>query len=201
VCIGGSPPGRRRADAVAAAVVTLVLGGARSGKSEFAERLARRLGEPVRYVATGAADGDPDWTERIVRHKERRPDGWQTIDLGLGGDLAAAIEIDGPVLVDSLGTWVAGLEGFGEPVGASTPTERLLEALDRRRAGGDVTILVSDEVGGGVHPPTAVGRAFRDALGRLNALVSATVADDVFLVVAGRVLRLGEPIGVWGGSS
>lgn len=159
-------------------MITLVLGGARSGKSEIAERLAGRTGEPVTYLATGLAT-DPDMAARIEAHRRRRPAHWSTLECGaeLVDALAAA---RGAVLVDALGTWLAQLAGF------EVDTEALCRAL-RSRAG--PTVVVSDEVGMGVHPATAAGRRFRDALGALNQAVAA-VADDAFLVVAGRMLAL-----------
>lgn len=166
-------------------MVTLVLGGARSGKSEVAERLAARAGGPVTYVATYVApDGahDSDMAERVEAHRRRRPPGWATVEVGAG--LPEALEsVVGTALVDSLGTWVAGHEGFAVDTGA------LCAALGRRHA---PTVVVSEEVGLGVHPSTESGRLFRDALGSLNTAVAA-VADEVMLVVAGRVLTLERP--------
>jgi adenosylcobinamide kinase / adenosylcobinamide-phosphate guanylyltransferase len=161
-------------------VITFVLGGARSGKSEAAERMAGRLGQAVTFVATGAAR-DEDMAERIAAHRRRRPPAWSTVEVDDG--LARALsELDGPVLVDALGTWLSGHDGF------EVDADELCQALRTRR--GD-TVVVSDEVGLGVHPSSEAGRHFRDALGVLNQQVAA-VADDVFLVMAGRVLRL-EP--------
>jgi adenosyl cobinamide kinase/adenosyl cobinamide phosphate guanylyltransferase len=142
-------------------VITLVLGGTRSGKSEVAEALAGDGGTPVTYVATGQAT-DEDMAARIARHRARR---------------SAA------VLVDSLGTWVAG-------DAALAPATSALCAALRSRPGD--TVVVSEEVGLGVHPPTEVGRRFADALGELNRAV-ADEADRVLLVVAGRVLPLDRP--------
>ncbi|MDQ6783731.1 MAG: bifunctional adenosylcobinamide kinase/adenosylcobinamide-phosphate guanylyltransferase [Actinomycetota bacterium] len=162
--------------------VTLVLGGARSGKSAVAERLAEPLGD-VTFVATGAVDrSDPEWAARIAGHRSRRPSRWSTVELGPAGDLAASLgAIDGPVLVDSLGTWVAGHPDF------VVDCSQLVAALAERR---QPTILVSDEVGMGVHPSTATGRRFRDALGGVNRAV-ADASATVLLVVAGRTLPLG----------
>lgn len=169
---------------------TLVLGGARSGKSEAAERMAgqaaARTGAAVTYLATGTAT-DPDMAARIERHRRRRPPGWSTVEVGtdLGGDLPAALDaVVGAALVDSLGTWVAGRDGF--VVDASA----LCAALARRSA---PTFVVSEEVGLGVHPSSEAGRLFRDALGALNLAV-AEAADRVVLVVAGRVLPLDRPV-------
>lgn len=168
--------------------ITLVLGGARSGKSDVAERLALDLGPSVTYVATAeVADGDAEWAERVRRHRERRPERWATVEVSPADELAAILRsITGPALVDSLGTWVAGLPEFGD----DATTVGFCRALTDRRASGDPTIVVSDEVGLGVHPSTHEGRLFRDALGVVNREV-ATVADSVVLVVAGRVLALG----------
>lgn len=163
-------------------VITLVLGGARSGKSELAERLAERSGQAVTYVATGVAT-DPEMAARIAAHRLRRPQAWQTVEVG--EDLAAAVsELSGSVLVDSLGTWLARLDGFEDDF------VRLAGALAARA--GD-TVVVSDEVGLGVHPSSEAGRQFRDALGQLNRTV-ADAADEVLLVVAGRVIRMEEMI-------
>lgn len=164
-------------------MITLVLGGSRSGKSEVGERLAARVGDDVTYVATGIAE-DEDFAARIARHRARRPPAWTTVEVGRDGRLAATLRMTAaPVLVDSLGTWVAGAEDF------DVDLDELCAALVARA---HPTIVVSDEVGMGVHPPTEVGRAFRDALGDANRRV-ADVADEVLLVVAGRVLALGRP--------
>lgn len=173
-----------------AAEITLVLGGARSGKSEVAERLALGLGSAVTYVATAETPrDDAEWAERVRRHRERRPSDWDTVEVGRAGDLGALLSsLGGPALVDSLGTWVAGLAGFGDGESAWA----LARALTSRRGAGHPTIVVSEEVGLGVHPSTAAGRLFRDALGVLNREVAA-VSDSVLLVVAGRVLPLGAP--------
>jgi adenosylcobinamide kinase / adenosylcobinamide-phosphate guanylyltransferase len=158
-------------------VIALVLGGARSGKSAFAERLAGSLPPPVTYVATGTASDDA-MAERIARHRARRPASWRTEEVG--PDLVEALlRLTGTVLVDSLGSWVAACDMA--PDAAS-----LQRALRRRR--GDA-VLVGEEVGLGAHPPTALGVRFVDAVGEVNAAV-ADVADDAHLVVAGRGLRL-----------
>jgi len=154
-------------------VITLVLGGARSGKSALAERLAGT--GPVTYLATGLAAEMP---ERVAAHRARRPPTWTTVE---SQDLLGALPgLAGTVVVDSLTAWVAAAEGF------SVDTDALCAVLADH--GGDL-VIVSDEVGLGVHPSTAAGRLFRDALGLVNQAVAA-VADDVLLVVAGRALRL-----------
>ncbi|MEY2448506.1 MAG: adenosylcobinamide kinase / adenosylcobinamide-phosphate guanylyltransferase [Acidimicrobiaceae bacterium] len=161
-------------------MITLVLGGARSGKSDTAERMAAERSTAVVYVATAILDGDADLAARVAAHQVRRPANWKTIEAG--ADLVGALRsaTDGTVLLDALGPWVAGHDRFAVDVHA------LLDALSHRS--GD-TIVVSEEVGLGVHPSTEAGRQFRDALGDVNRAV-ADVADEVFLVVAGRVLPL-----------
>jgi adenosyl cobinamide kinase/adenosyl cobinamide phosphate guanylyltransferase len=156
-----------------------VLGGIRSGKSQLGARLATRHGAAVTVIAPTRAPDDPDLAARVRAHQEHRPASWTTVECGprLPAALAGAT---GPVLVDSLGTWVAQTPDF-----AVDPSE-LLDALARRAA---PTVLVTEEVGLSVHPPTRSGRRFADALGSLNAAV-AEIADEVLLVVAGRVVRL-----------
>lgn len=161
-------------------MITLVLGGARSGKSAVAERLAGRLPPPVTYVATAVVDpADEDHAARIAAHVARRDPGWSTVEAGAG--LVDALRTTtGSVIVDSLGTWVAAVLDRGVDAG------ELVDVLTRRT--GDA-VVVSEEVGLGVHPSSEVGRRFRDALGDVNQAVAA-VADEVLLVVAGRVLPL-----------
>ena len=163
-------------------MITLVLGGTRSGKSEVAERLAGRHGGAVTYVATGTAT-DPDMAARIARHRARRPAGWSTVEVeaAAAASLPALLAgLEGQVLVDSLGTWVAAYPDLA-PDGPA-----LCAALAGREG---ATVLVSEEVGLGVHAPTEVGRRFADSLGTLNRQV-ADAADRVLLVIAGRVLPL-----------
>lgn len=160
-------------------MITVVLGGARSGKSEIAERLAGRLSRSVTYVATATMGEDREWHERIARHRDRRSPDWKTLEAG--ADLVSALcSVDGTVLVDALGPWVAAHADF------AVDTAALVNALTNRR--GD-SVVVSEEVGLGVHPSTESGRHFRDALGDVNRAVGA-IADEVLLVVAGRVLPL-----------
>ncbi len=154
--------------------LTLVLGGARSGKSAVAEAL---VGDDAVYVATAAVTDD-DFAARVERHRERRPASWMTVESG--ADLPATVRAlpDRPALIDSLGTWVARCDGFVVDV------DDLVDALRGRTA-----VVVSEEVGLGVHPETEVGRRWRDALGDVNQAM-ASVADRVLLVVAGRTLEL-----------
>ena len=158
-------------------MITLVLGGARSGKSDLAQRLLEDA-DPVTVVVTGTATDD-DMAARIEAHRARRPAAWRTVEAG--ADLPRALAgVKGAALVDSLGTWVSAFPDLDPPV------EELVAALATRRS---TTVLVGEEVGLGVHPETPVGRRFRDVLGDLNQAV-AEVADEVLLVVAGRALPL-----------
>ncbi len=157
-------------------MITLVLGGARSGKSALAEGLIPAQAAAT-YVATLAVGDDADLAARVAAHRARRPTPWRTRECG--ADLPAQLRaLAGPVLIDSLGPWVATV-GSGH-------AQALVDAL-RARAGD--TVVVSEEVGLGVHPASAAGRAFRDDLGILNQAVAAA-ADTVVLVVAGCALRV-----------
>lgn len=162
-------------------MITLVIGGTRSGKSAIAEDLARRTGAPVTYLATAVVDaGDESMAERVRIHRVRRPQSWTTYE-ATGAGLAPIIaRSNGMVLLDSLTTWVASAPDFAVDVTS------LLAAL--RVSMADV-VIVTDEVGLGVSPSTSVGNQFRDALGTVNAAV-AEVADEVLFVIAGRTLPL-----------
>jgi adenosyl cobinamide kinase/adenosyl cobinamide phosphate guanylyltransferase len=139
------------------------------------------LPEPVTFVATARVDGDADLATRVAEHRARRPASWATVEDE--HDVACVLRATaGTVVLDALGPWMAAAPGF------AVDADALCGAL-RERAGD--TVVVSEEVGLGVHPSTAAGQRFRDALGALNQRVAA-VADEVVLVVAGRPLRL-EP--------
>ena len=158
--------------------VTFVLGGARSGKSRYAEGLVTALPGPWAYVATAQAFDD-EMRERIAQHRGQRAPGWRTVEAPL--DMPAALAAAGaaPVLVDCLTLWLSNLLLAGHDV--PDATARLLAALDARSA---PTVLVSNEVGLGIVPDNTLARAFRDAAGRLHQAVAAR-ADRVALVVAG----------------
>ena len=157
-------------------MITLVLGGVRSGKSEVAEALLQDTG--VTYLATGQPVDD-EMRARIAAHRLRRPPSWRTVEEAV--DLVGALaEIRGPVLLDSLGTWVANTLDEEPDVGA------LVRVLVDRPSD---TVLVSEEVGMGVHPLSPSGRRFADRLGEVNRQL-ATAADRCLLVVAGRTIDL-----------
>jgi adenosylcobinamide kinase/adenosylcobinamide-phosphate guanylyltransferase len=171
------------AAAAAGARLTLVLGGARSGKSKYAEALITALPPPWVYVATAEAL-DAEMTERIAVHRARRGDDWQTIEAphDLAGALAAPAGT--PVLVDCLTLWLSNRMLAQANVDAET--DRLEEALDRRAS---PLVLVSNEVGSGIVPDNALARRFRDLQGRLNQRMAAR-ADRVVLMVAGLPLTV-----------
>ncbi|WP_243789229.1 bifunctional adenosylcobinamide kinase/adenosylcobinamide-phosphate guanylyltransferase [Saccharopolyspora gloriosae] len=177
---------------------TLVLGGARSGKSAHAEGLVAAE-ERVTYVATSRQDpGDAEWTERIAAHVSRRPASWATVEAGEPESLITTLRTaaaGGPtLLVDDLATW---LTGALDDAGAWERDPAALREVDAHCAAlADATagcaarlVLVSAEVGLGIVPATRSGRLFRDRLGELNARL-AERCDEVLLLVAGVPLRL-----------
>lgn len=174
----------------------LVLGGARSGKSAYAERLARE-GEATLFVATAEAL-DEDMRQRIRKHRAQRPAAWDTLEEPLDpvGAIPPVLSGQDTLLLDCLTVWVSNLllepgddnhaeEGILSRAGA------LLDLYERTDAR---WIVVSNEVGLGVVPATGLGRNYRDALGRVNQLFAAR-ADRVYLMVAGLPLDL-KSIGV-----
>ena len=165
--------------------VTLVLGGARSGKSAHAESLVEGVPGGRVYLATATA-GDAEMTARIAEHRARRGDGWTTVEepLDLAGALAENAIAGRTVLVDCLTLWLSNIMADERDVEAAT--DRLVEAL--AGAGGPI-VLVSNEVGLGIVPDNALARAFRDHAGRLNQVVAAA-ADRVIFVAAGLPLTL-----------
>jgi adenosylcobinamide kinase/adenosylcobinamide-phosphate guanylyltransferase len=159
--------------------LTFLLGGARSGKSTHAEKLATALPAPWTYIATAQAYDD-EMTERIALHRARRSDGWTTVDAPL--DLAQALRAvpDGqPVLVDCLTLWLSNHMLAEHDL--DTLSAELEEVLASPRG---PWFAVSNEVGLGIVPDNALGRKFRDAQGRLNQQV-ARIADEVIFMVAG----------------
>ncbi|MGW2781013.1 bifunctional adenosylcobinamide kinase/adenosylcobinamide-phosphate guanylyltransferase [Streptomyces populi] len=174
---------------------TLVLGGARSGKSVEAERRMESFPD-VLYVATGGTrGGDSEWAQRVSAHRERRPGSWRTVETC---DLVPLLAEEGPpLLVDCLSLWLtdamdavnawddAEWSGGGERA-LRARVEELVAAVRRTRR---TLVAVSNEVGSGIVPATASGRRYRDELGRLNAAFAGE-CEHVLLVVAGQALAL-----------
>jgi adenosylcobinamide kinase/adenosylcobinamide-phosphate guanylyltransferase len=166
--------------------VTLVLGGARSGKSAYAERLIEAHGAGL-YLAT-AESGDAEMAERIRRHRARRGPRWMTLEepLDVPGAVGRCAEPGRPVLVDCLTLWLANL--MARDLDVDGETARLAAVLAAPRG---AVVLVANEVGLGLVPETPLGRAFRDHAGRLNQAMAAT-AQRVVFVAAGLPLILKE---------
>jgi adenosylcobinamide kinase/adenosylcobinamide-phosphate guanylyltransferase len=165
----------------------LILGGARSGKSTFAERLAVESEAPVLYVAT-ATPSDEEMAERIRLHRARRPTGWRTLEAPtqVGARVAAELGDARTVLVEDLTLLLSNLMLVQPAVAAEAAAVADVEGMLQVPAH---VILVSNEVGMGLVPPYPLGRQFRDALGRVNQFAAAHV-NDVYLTVAGLPLRL-----------
>ncbi|GLH79364.1 adenosylcobinamide kinase/adenosylcobinamide phosphate guanyltransferase [Bradyrhizobium sp. SSBR45G] len=165
--------------------LTLVLGGARSGKSRHAEALVTAEAPPWIYIATAQAFDD-EMTERIAHHKARRAAGWQTLETT--HDLAAVVRqhagSPAPLLIDCLTLWLSNVMLAEMNVAAACA--ELVDALTSARG---PIVAVSNEVGLGIVPDNALARAFRDAQGRLNQDVAA-LADRVILMAAGLPLTL-----------
>jgi adenosyl cobinamide kinase/adenosyl cobinamide phosphate guanylyltransferase len=156
--------------------ITLVLGGARSGKSRHAETLTTAGAPPWIYIATAQAF-DEEMRLRIAEHRQRRGPGWQTVEAPLDIATALASHNSAPVLIDCLTLWLTNVMLADRDVTAATSA--LQAALHARRA---PTILVSNEVGLGLVPETPLGRAFRDAAGRLNQQIAEQAQSVVFMV-------------------
>jgi adenosylcobinamide kinase/adenosylcobinamide-phosphate guanylyltransferase len=163
--------------------LTLVLGGARSGKSRYAEGLITALPPPWTYIATAEA-GDDEMAARIAGHRARRGTQWHIVEASRA--LVQALSACGaePVLVDCLTLWLSNLMLAEADIGAATvQLEQVLAAANGPR------VLVANEVGSGIVPSTALGRRFRDQQGLLNQRIAAC-AERVILTVAGLPLAL-----------
>jgi adenosylcobinamide kinase / adenosylcobinamide-phosphate guanylyltransferase len=173
--------------------LTLLLGGARSGKSALAQRLAGRWDGPVTVVVTGEAR-DAEMAERVRRHRATRPAGWSTVEEPLELEAAlAGVPTDACALVDCLTLWVSNLVEKGLTDGQVEERARSAAAVAAARAA--PTVAVSNEVGAGIVPADALSRRYRDLLGQVNA-VWAAAADQSLLLVAGRAVALGDPLDV-----
>jgi adenosylcobinamide kinase / adenosylcobinamide-phosphate guanylyltransferase len=174
-------------DAAGRGLITLVLGGARSGKSRYAEWLITTYPQPWIYVATAEAR-DEEMAERIAAHKARRDAGWQAVEAP--HDLADALRAapaGAAVLIDCLTLWLSNLMEAGSDIEAQTA--ELQESLAGRLG---PTVIVSNEVGLGIVPDNALARRFRDLQGSLNQRL-ATQAERVIMMVAGIAVAVKSP--------
>lgn len=182
--------------------VTLLIGGARAGKSRIAQSLAGRAGHRVIFVATATA-GDEEMADRIARHQAERPAHWTTIEEPLDLPGALAGRRADAVILDCVTLWVSNrlLDATGTE--GRIDADELARALaaeaasfvEAARTAAGATVIVTNEVGLGLVPEYPLGRAFRDVLGSVNAHL-ATLADHVVLVVAGQQLTInGSPRG------
>ncbi len=173
-------------------MLTLILGGARSGKSRLAQRLAQPAGRVV-YIATAEAGQDPEMLARIARHRADRPDNWRTIEepRALASAVERAANDADAILVDCLTIWLSNL--FWEHRDAAPGTVEDVARAELRQIAAAArrchVILVSNELGSGTVPEPAVARAFRDTQGLLNQW-AAELADEAILTVAGLPLHL-----------
>jgi adenosylcobinamide kinase/adenosylcobinamide-phosphate guanylyltransferase len=191
--------------------LTLVLGGARSGKSSYAEALAPTLGQPVLYVATAEALDD-EMRARVAAHRADRPPKWATLEapLQIGAAVRSAPEAEGAgvILLDCLTLLVSNvllsMEGAGRPEATELDTGQARAAiqaevetlLEAQRSLGAHLIVVSNEVGLGLVPPYRLGRVYRDCLGWANQAL-ARIADRAILMVAGLPIDLKELPMAW----
>ena len=162
----------------------LVTGGARSGKSSFAEKRTKQLGSSLMYIATSEII-DSEMEKRVAEHQARRGSEWQTLHAPL--KLTEALfETDGkgPCLVDCLTIWLNNLIFHNEDT--IVATKELIKVLEQRS---DPVVLVTNEVGSGIVPENALARRFRDEAGRMNQIISQ-VADEVYLSVSGIPLQI-----------
>lgn len=174
-------------EAVAGAGWTLVLGGARSGKSRYAEWLIGTLPPPWVYVATAEAK-DAEMAERIADHKARRGAEWQTVEAPYAlVEAVAAVPPGSAILIDCLTLWLSNVMASGSDIEARTAA--LKEVLAKRTG---PTVLVSNEVGLGIVPDNALARRFRDLQGRLNQDLAAQ-ALRVVMMIAGVPIAVKSP--------
>jgi adenosylcobinamide kinase/adenosylcobinamide-phosphate guanylyltransferase len=167
-------------------VLVLLLGGARSGKSDLAVRIAAAQSAPVLVIATAEA-GDDEMALRIERHREDRPASWDAVESPL--ELEAAIEAAAPgqcLIIDDLTLWAANMLGDHSEEEIETLGSQAAWAAAARPG---LTIVISNEVGLGIVPENALARRYRDLLGRVNASW-AQAADESYFLVAGRLLSL-----------
>lgn len=167
-------------------MITVVTGGARSGKSSHAVELGIRHSGPVVFVAT-APPLDDDMESRIARHRAERPD-WPTVEEPHDWSTAAATApADAMVIVDCITLWVSNLMWRGDTDAEVEATAR--RAAEQLRTSAAHVVLVTNEVGLGVHPESELGRRYRDLLGRVNQILVAA-SDRALFMVSGRALTL-----------
>ena len=166
------------------AEIILVTGGARSGKSALAERLAQSCGNKVIYIAT-SEPFDDEMQSRIDRHRARRDAGWRTVDAPLElPDMLVQTDGNAPRLVDCLTMWLNNLIYHNRDV--ADEVDRLIEVISEQQAD---LVIVTNEIGSGLVPQTAEARKFRDLAGELNQMV-AQAASQVYLSVSGITVKI-----------
>ena len=166
------------------AEIILVTGGARSGKSALAERLAQSCGNKVIYIAT-SEPFDDEMQSRIDRHRARRDAGWRTVDAPLElPDMLVQTDGDAPRLVDCLTMWLNNLIYNNRDV--ADEVDKLIKVISEQQAD---LVMVTNEIGSGLVPQTAEARKFRDLAGELNQMV-AQAASQVYLSVSGIPVKI-----------
>ena len=162
----------------------LITGGARSGKSSFAEQRTRQLGGPLVYIATAEAF-DSEMKDRIALHQARRGPDWQTVHAPLNlPQVLCDTDGRGPCLVDCLTIWLSNLMFAEQPTASAA--DQLVAAIAARS---DPVVLVTNEVGSGIVPENALSRRFRDEAGRMNQIIAAAV-DEVYVSISGIPVRI-----------
>lgn len=170
--------------------LTVLLGGARSGKSSLAVEIGQRHDGPVCFVATAPAL-DADMEQRIERHRAERPAGWITVEAPTDlRDALVAVDDDALVIIDCLTLWVSNLMYAGRSDDQVREMAASTSALAAERPG--PVVAVSNEVGMGIHPDTPLGRRYRDVLGWVNQTWAAASTTSL-LLIAGRAIELTDP--------
>lgn len=177
--------------------LSLLVGGARSGKSDLAVQLGEAWPDQVTFVATATA-GDDDMTKRISRHQDERPAGWTLIESpDFSAIHAEALAVDDLVIIDCITLLVSNLMfADNDEMAIDRHVTELGQVLASRTA---PTLVISNEVGLGIHPETELGRIYRDTLGRANRSLAAVAETSVF-VVAGKALPLRDLTISWSGA-
>jgi adenosylcobinamide kinase / adenosylcobinamide-phosphate guanylyltransferase len=181
--------------------IILLLGGARSGKSHFAQEWAQNTAEKVLFAATATA-GDEDMRLRIAKHKKDRPSNWRTLEapIHLGKEISAAFEDEDLVIIDCITLLVNNIfcryeenqfEDLEDSILEKAVLSEINELVDCFKKIDVSFIIVSNEVGLGIVPDNRMGRLYRDILGRANQILAGS-ADEVYLMVAGIPLRVKE---------